>query len=1045
MIDGSDAIERESSDQGPLIVAPRLERLPLHELPWEQYELLLRRLAQDERGLRNVRLYGVRGQSQYGIDLAGQAADGTGEAIQSKRYQSFTPADLTAAVDKFITHRAEIPFPVGRLFVAAACDADRRQVTDELYRLIAEHPNVEIDFWDQRTQCDMLRRRRDIVAEFFGDSAVAAFCYPAPLDVVPVAPADRVVLADALLRGPAEVTGAGLRLALADRLQADQPDRAADAVQDAIDLLRSGGFAPHAAVLVPRRAELLQRAGRHDDGVRLLSDEYWRAIDVPDETEAQTLLHGMRADDSSPISRNLVAIAEHAMTLLLRPFGAPDIPMDEVDATVVVEQARLALLAAQTAAIDPSCTWRADNAEAMSTLADRVEALAGAEHGGSVHVTLAVALRVEVADATGEWTQLLTAARRHRPSRLVAARVLARYAMHVAERGGHGKADQSWSDAIEQGCLAGEHGHAAEWVHARRVLSSRQDGINSEFADAHRLVRALYSISGGPPHQTERLRERALRAVVEGKPHVAVPPLRSLLRIASGYGWWGEVIDARHLLADAYLAGTESLLAVELLVAAGQTSAAEKLGQSVGDKYLDVRRHLRPTPAYWIPATALRVITTQADIVPDDHVADIVDAAIDVLQRGQEGTLADSPLLAPSVLLEAVKALGALAPRLSETAAVAVLEYLAPAVQREPNSYRYTDESHVRVCVGIAATYGSLRDAALAQLLDLLAAAGSGVSQMVEHEAADLFRQHHGLVINRLHELEAAGNISASALIVLSGATPSDAQAAGAARALAEPLRNTAECIGVGTGAVRQSQLAMHLPADDRRRLIAIQLDRAAAPYEPGDNRADYLLAATNLSIDLDDTDELFQRAITAAEDANPSAGDLMSTVGNHPLSAFRISGQTLDTRPHAVLLAAALARTPDQRTVVRGRALNLLSVPRDSYFAVKALQRLAPTALIEDLPLLVVQPDWSARSLAALTWATGSPTDTTIGLLLARDDDVRVRRALAHAIATVESTPTITAVNDVLRTDAHFSVRHQLRQLAPSSPSPPPDSPAAE
>ena len=46
-------------------------------------------------------------------------------------------ADLTAAVAKFIECRPEIPFAVDRLFGAAACDSDRRQVTDELYRLAA--------------------------------------------------------------------------------------------------------------------------------------------------------------------------------------------------------------------------------------------------------------------------------------------------------------------------------------------------------------------------------------------------------------------------------------------------------------------------------------------------------------------------------------------------------------------------------------------------------------------------------------------------------------------------------------------------------------------------------------------------------------------------------------------------------------------------------------------------------------------------------------------------------------------------------------------
>lgn len=1021
--------EREDVDDGrPVVVTPRLENLPLNELPWERYELLLRRIAQDERGLRKVRLYGSRGQSQYGIDLAGQASDGVGEAIQGKRYTTFTASDLTAAVAKFVDNRSKIPFPVDRLFIAAACDADRREVTDELYRLAAAHPAVEIDFWDRRTLCDMLRRRRDIVAEFFGAEAVDAFCYPAPFDVVPVVPPERVKLADALLRGPAQFTGARARLARADRLQFDEPHRAADAVQNAIELLHGGGFAAHAAVLVPRRAELLGRAGRHDDGVRLLSGEFWRAVDLHDNDEAEALRRAMTAHDLSTTTEKLVSIADHALTVLRDPLGLPTVALEDLaEDSVTVELARLALLMTQTSAIDPGCTWTTDHAERLTALAVQVEMTEANEDGDSDRGVLAIGVRIEVADATGKWTELVTAARRHQLPRRAAAQVLARYAMYLAERGAHDEADQAWADATEQGCLAGDHAHAAEWVHARRILSSRHEGINSEFEESPRLVRALYAISGGPPRQQQRLKERALRALVDGKPHVAVPKLRSLLRLAHADGCWGGVLDARELLANAYRVGTELELAVAQLIAAGRASSAEDLAKEAGDTYLDVRCHLLPSPAYWVPATALRVITTQADIVPDEHVAEIVNATVDVLERDRAGTLRDTPLLSPSVLLDALRTLAALAPRLSETAAACVLDYLKPFVSRSQNSYRPTDDSHVRVCVGIAGTHISLREAALDQLFGLLAAADSGVSQRVEHEAADLFIRFRPLVEDRLRELSANGNTYASALRTLGGDVPDASQMTAAATALAAPLRNTATSIGVGTGAVRQSQLAWHLPDTDRRNLVAIQLDRAASPHEPGDNRADYLLAAVNLSHDLDDVDDLYRRAIAFADDANPSLGDLMVNVGNHPLGTFRTSVATLDTRPHAVYLASALAGNPDQKAEVRARALALLGAFRAGYYVVRALQKLAPPDLALDVPLLATQADWAVRSLAALTWATSSPDDPTIGLLLAQDNDVRVRRALALAMSNADKTMATAAAEAALRTDRHFSVRSIL------------------
>jgi hypothetical protein len=105
-----------------------------------------------------------------------------------------------------------------------------------------------------------------------------------------------VELANALLRGPAESAGAQARLTRADRLQIDEPERAADAVQDAIELLRDGGFDAHATTLVPRRAELLGRSGRRDDGVRLLSGEFWRSVHANDNDEADVLLRRSRGE-----------------------------------------------------------------------------------------------------------------------------------------------------------------------------------------------------------------------------------------------------------------------------------------------------------------------------------------------------------------------------------------------------------------------------------------------------------------------------------------------------------------------------------------------------------------------------------------------------------------------------------------------------------------------------------------------------------------------------------------------------------------------------
>lgn len=703
----------EAHGARPVVMARRLPHLPLNELEWESYELLLRRIAQDERGLRRVRLYGSRGQSQFGIDLAGQAPDGVGEAIQAKRYTTFAPADLTAAVAKFVQHRDEIPFGVDRLFVAASCDCDRRQIADELYRLTEAHPDVEIEFWDRRTQCDMLRRRRDIVAEFFGDAAVDAFCYPAPTEVVAAAEPDRVEFADALMRGPAQITGAQAVLSRADGLQADDPDQAAAAVAEAIDLLRRGGFAAHAALLLPRRAQLLGQAGRHDDAVRLLSREFWQAVDSPYDDDTNRLVQAMRTHDLSPTAQAMVDIAEEAIDVLRAPLGVP--ALDRLagllsTGTTTTEAARLMLLAAQTAAVDPRSTWRSQHVAELAEVADRIDAIDGANAERVLVAeerSLAVLLRCEVADETGDWTELLSSARRYRLPRRDSAGVLARYAMWKADRGQYDEADQAWADATEQSCLAGDHARAASWVYARRILSSRFQGFNPEFQDSPRLVRALYTISGGPPRQQQRLNERALEALAEGKPYRAVPLLRSLLRVAHLEGGWGEVLETRELLAKAYRSAHELGLAVSHLVLAGRAAAAEEMAKEAADSYLDVRSLLQISPAYWVPASAFRVVAAQADVVPDDQVEQIVGVAVTVLQRVRAKTLRDTPLFSPSLSLAALQAVAALARRLPEAMADTVLDFLSPHVLRRPNSYRHTDNSHVQVCISIAHTHAS--------------------------------------------------------------------------------------------------------------------------------------------------------------------------------------------------------------------------------------------------------------------------------------------------------------------------------------------------
>ncbi len=1001
----------------------RLELLPTDTMPWERLEILLRKTAHDVEGLRQVQIYGVRGQSQHGIDVVGVAADGSRHALQGKRYTEFTKADLTAAVDKFIAERGDIPFSISRLIVATGCLADRKEITNELYRLQQAHSDVGIELWHQRSISDRLRDRPDIVVEFFGDTVAQAFCLPVTPHVVPAPPPDRVDLADALLRGPAAITGAERHLAEAARVEATDPVAAVNELDRAGQLLEAGGFTAHASVVLERRATLLARAGDHDRAARLLSGAFWRTLAVYQDDEADNLSRQLNTVAATETSRALARIAAIALDVLRHPLGSlPAFSISDVRGeSTHMEVARLLILIGENSAANPGDTWRQDNIENLRTQADLVGG-----HGAD-GAELACRLQIEAADVTGDWTNLLDLARRNRLPRAHSVIVFARHALYHAERSDPESANLSWEDAMTQACLDGQNDAAAEYVFSREILRTRYRGPSQN--DHHRLVRSLRAMGDRRQAAAERLEEKAMRALLEDKPHVAVPLLRAFHRAAHSSGAWGQVTRARQLLADTYRKTNEPLLAAKLYALAGQPKQAGQLAKEDPNRYLDVRECMS-SPAYWVAGTGYRMLAEQADLVPDDHVAEIGTSALDVLDEAQVGTLRDTAFFDSSVWLNAVKALASLAERLPLDQALRLLDYMRPWVPRRPNSYRHTDDDQVRACVGIATAHPQLRSDAVDQLMGLLAANDSGVSSSVERAASNLVQGHPDLMRDRLTAMAAQHNQYAARLLKLITDEPSADQLAVAAAAAAQlrtPPDSTSESVGIGTGAPDQALLAASLPAAQRRELAREQLTHARWPYEPGHNRAEYYDAARILAHDLEEVDDLFEDAVVLANDRSASYGDILNNLGNHPLSTFRTIGLTIDTRPHALFLAAALARTQEQKDRVRELAYTLIGSSDHANWYVTQTLKLLNNDNDRALPLLATQPHWALRSLAALTWAHSSTAAPETGRLLAKDADPRVRRALASALATSPVNPTTAELRQHLAEDPCYSVRRLI------------------
>ncbi|MGH9153895.1 MAG: hypothetical protein ACRD03_16225 [Acidimicrobiales bacterium] len=68
--------------------------LPFRQRTWPDFERILLQYAEHVDGLRSVRIYGVPGQPQHGIDLYGTDEAGRTVAYQAKNVQRFTAASL---------------------------------------------------------------------------------------------------------------------------------------------------------------------------------------------------------------------------------------------------------------------------------------------------------------------------------------------------------------------------------------------------------------------------------------------------------------------------------------------------------------------------------------------------------------------------------------------------------------------------------------------------------------------------------------------------------------------------------------------------------------------------------------------------------------------------------------------------------------------------------------------------------------------------------------------------------------------------------------
>jgi hypothetical protein len=1007
-------------------VDPQLEILPTNLMDWEDFERLLLDLGRDELGLRSLSYFGKRGQAQMGLDVVGSNAYGKSEGIQSKRVQRFTVSDLDKAVEKF-TH-STVPFTLMRLVIGVSARIDDREIAERKLVLNEQHYPLEIDIWDQSRISEMLRDKPQIVIKYFGNQTARRFCDPHVLAPLEVAGPDTVATADAVLLGPLATAGAGQFLAEAKALADDDPAAALTLYRRVQEQLVAAGFPGHAAELNQVVAPLCVRTGEERAAIRLLLDELWAAESAGTWLRGDLVVRALRGlagfepfghtANQTPRTPTLGAaftIAEFVASHMHAPVPAKiELPYDALTLIDPVDRARSVLFAAERALGDDELGWIVSHRGQIES--------AAAEMRGT-HADLALRLRLALADASGDWSDLVAEART-RMIRELKALTLARHARYLLRQAKFSSADSEWSEAIGEACLAKRHKNAADWLYSQRFAAGHFRGTLDD--KWHPLAQALSDLPTRPKIVTtaDDARERALAAIHHEELRTAAINLRRQLLDAVRSAAFHDEIDARRLLGKLYR-DTENLpLAAYYAVQGGDYKEARAVGAAFGDEYHDVTE-LTNSPLSWVAASALEFLTEQADLIPDDTVNAVVDLSLEAIKDVASGKRIDSPLYSPQIYLSAYELLAALSERLTEQRAERVLDMLANFVEVKKHHYRRTDGSHIQIAAGIAMTHsGVSQTRALDQLVGLFARE----AHRFDNDARTALTSNLEQVKARLKELVNQGHREATALLGYSDPDQISLESAHAAgERLCTPSSNGPNLFGTGVASVNDSLLAATLTMSERVACIDMLLFNAGQPWEPASNRDSYLIAASNLVDGLaeEHRHKFFSAAIESATNPPPSHADAFNASMSNPLGGMRINDRS-DSRPAAAFLAARLASSPEEKQLVRDTTLRLIGIGSDDDYRVTTTLQVVRSELGGSIGLLA-QGSWTLRSLAAILWAESSEMSDDLGLVFTRDRDVRVRRTLATALAGEEGGRRPGVVN-ALRADRRWSVRSILR-----------------
>lgn len=993
----------------PLIFTGPLD-LNTHELSPETFEQLSYFIACVIDGAANVYRYGVRGQRQHGIDLVTFYAKESSTIYQVKRYQEFSAADLTRAVEKYT--QGLRPFDAARLVVIVSCDAHKTSVIERLYALQKNYSDLTIELWDRKRLSQILLGQPEIVRLFFGQATCDQFCGP---KLSATGEQATQINPDAILNSPILDMNLDDKYKDAKSLLKVEPSEAAIILDKIAKRLEESPFTAYAMQLRREQASALETAGQVELSFRIRLDIAWRLIDSGDLWTATLILRELssyKAELPDDLERSARTLAE-IVRLRSEHIGSIDELATRFDEMKEGDLHRN--MAAVALAEEGIIAQKIEHIRSRSSVLIQVAELQRDTIAGQI---IAARIHAAVADATGNWHDLMAIAKRE-CNPIVEAFILARYARFSALSSNPKEAVACYQYAIRRSISNQMYGDARSWLYALRTIKVWFMPLERDISDIYHRVQVLDSHGIKRTLPTSNALEVAMRALLKHKWSDALEALRRYHWHSVVTASWTEEFEANELIGDVFAETNRTLEAARHYIRAGHREKAERLGASLAEESLDLSIGMLGDP-YWERAAAYKLVAQAGDLLTETSAKAWASAAL-------EDAITNTTKPYPKDLfgVDAFDAFAALSDVASDADLNRFLRFAAQFINREPDHYQITDKSHIIALMKIAENSTKMRKAALRQALELLLVTDQ-LAWSAFLEKDKLLNSEVQLVEELLSVSAANGNTIACLGLIAAGADTSPVLTHAKARleaAIAVPVHGSGiQHIGTsyGVDALLASVLSLAEQAAFVRGMIVV----ANSSDEPSLNRRDALLAAAQLVGDLspDLRSEFYKETIKFARGAYDHRLPPPLEGSDDLLNRYQFDLELRSLKPSGLYCAACCAVSDAEVSEIRELALGLLRQGSEntSVYVARALSVLALELASETVEALSAHSDERIRSVAAIAWAKGIHP-SSIGQALAKDASARVRRSLARELQNChEHLP----VREVLKNDPRRSIR---------------------